>query len=332
MMEKEMGIYKDGHKHEEWIYYSPTGIINYKMNYKEGLQEGVCEFYYKNGHPYVFGEYKNGNKHGKWQYFNKAGQPSMIINFDNGLKNDTLFRFHPNGQVKEQFIFANDTLTSIGLTYYKDGSLKDSVYYDAGKLQRYVCFSRKGKPMDAGTYENGNGIIKTYNDKEVLLLEIAVEDYKAHGPCKAYKAGETKEHINFGDKEYTTAKFIKGSKQSGRLFRLFPLEITLDGVWVIVDEMPSYMGGQAALFQFIHKQVSNKYPLEAKKQNIRGTVYVGFHLNDLGFVENVEIKRGLHELLDPIAMEIVKDLPRWQPGFEDGMPITIAFTLPIKFD
>jgi Ca-activated chloride channel family protein len=100
-------------------------------------------------------------------------------------------------------------------------------------------------------------------------------------------------------------------------------------VFVIVEDMPEFPGGNAALANYLSKNV--KYPEEARKKGIQGRVFVNFVIDVDGKVVNVRIVRGVHPLLDAEAMRVVKAMPKWEPGKQRGKPVRTTYTLPVSF-
>ena len=102
-----------------------------------------------------------------------------------------------------------------------------------------------------------------------------------------------------------------------------------DEVFLIVENMPKYPGGEEALRKDIAEAV--KYPEEAKKNKISGKVFVSFVINKEGKVENPKIERGVDSLLDKEALRVIKLLKTWTPGTQRGIKVKVQFTLPINF-
>lgn len=99
--------------------------------------------------------------------------------------------------------------------------------------------------------------------------------------------------------------------------------------FTIVEEMPSYPGGDAALMQFLQKNI--KYPQIAKENGISGVVYVSFIVDRTGQVTEVKVVRGVDPFLDKEAVRVVSSLKGYTPGKQRGKPVPVQFTLPIRF-
>ena len=97
-------------------------------------------------------------------------------------------------------------------------------------------------------------------------------------------------------------------------------------VYTVVSEMPKFNGN---LFQWLAQNI--KYPAEASQKHQQGTVMIKFVVEADGRVRQAEIIRGASPSLDKEAMRIVSIMPKWIPGKQDGRPVAVYYTLPIKF-
>lgn len=113
-------------------------------------------------------------------------------------------------------------------------------------------------------------------------------------------------------------------------------EIPMDGydipesdVVMFADVMPEYPGGTNAMFDFIRKNV--KYPESAKEKGIEGRVYVNFVIDKDGSISDIKVLRGLCKEIDEEAVRVVKAMPKWNPGMQDGEPVRVQYMLPFYF-
>jgi periplasmic protein TonB len=102
-------------------------------------------------------------------------------------------------------------------------------------------------------------------------------------------------------------------------------------IFVSVEEMPGFPGGEAKLFEYLGKNI--QYPQMEKENGISGTVYVYFVINKQGKVQDVKVARGVKGGggLDKEAMRVIKNMPDWSVGKQNGRPAMVQFTLPVKF-
>ena len=102
-----------------------------------------------------------------------------------------------------------------------------------------------------------------------------------------------------------------------------------DEIFMIVEEIPEFPGGEDALHRFMIEHT--KYPKSAKKKHVSGTVYVQFVINEKGEIENVMIPRSVDPALDREAVRVVENMPNWIPGKIRGKPVKALQTLWFDF-
>ena len=101
-------------------------------------------------------------------------------------------------------------------------------------------------------------------------------------------------------------------------------------VYEVVKTMPEFNGGFSALVEYLIANI--KYPDEAKKNNITGTVFVSFIVEKDGTISNTALLKSANPLLDAEALRVVSAMPNWKPGLnDDGKPVNVKFNLPINF-
>lgn len=100
-------------------------------------------------------------------------------------------------------------------------------------------------------------------------------------------------------------------------------------VFTIVEQMPSFPGGEKELYRFIGLTIT--YPVEAQVNNESGKIYVSFVVNTDGNLTDIRILRGISKSLNNEALRIVSLMPRWIPGTQGGTAVKVRFYLPIRF-
>lgn len=100
-------------------------------------------------------------------------------------------------------------------------------------------------------------------------------------------------------------------------------------IYDVVEKMPEFPGGDIALFRFIRFNL--RYPAEAQKARIEGTVYARFQVNQDGKVEKAEILRSLCRECDRETIRVIYSMPDWKPGMQKGKNVSVWYTLPVKF-
>jgi protein TonB len=97
-----------------------------------------------------------------------------------------------------------------------------------------------------------------------------------------------------------------------------------------VEQMPEYPGGQMAMNTFLKQNL--QYPKLASEMGISGKVYVQFTVDEQGNIGNIKILRGLGAGCDEEAIRVIKLMPKWLPGKQNGTSVKTYFTLPIIFN
>lgn len=100
-------------------------------------------------------------------------------------------------------------------------------------------------------------------------------------------------------------------------------------VFVVVEEMPAYPGGDKAMMEFIYNNIV--YPAEAKEKNIQGRVVLRFVVKYNGEVGDVQVIKGVDPLLNMEAQRVIENLPVWKPGKQGGKPVNVWYSVPVTF-
>ena len=108
-----------------------------------------------------------------------------------------------------------------------------------------------------------------------------------------------------------------------------PAPTPTDSVYEVAEVMPEFPGGTQALFKFISENL--EYPQHAIDGQIEGRVTVQFVVDKTGKVGNIQVVRSIDKLLDQAAIDVVRALPAWKPGMQNGQPVNVRYTLPVSF-
>jgi len=106
-------------------------------------------------------------------------------------------------------------------------------------------------------------------------------------------------------------------------------EIVEEKIFLVVEQMPSFPGGEAKMYGYIGKNI--EYPRIAKESGISGRVFVTFVVEKDGTVTDVQILRGIGGGCDEEAVRVIKSMPKWKPGKQRGKPVRVQYRMPIKF-
>ena len=100
-------------------------------------------------------------------------------------------------------------------------------------------------------------------------------------------------------------------------------------VFDVVEQMPQFPGGQQALFEYLSKNI--KYPVIAEENGVQGRVIVTFVVERDGSITDVKVVKSVDPSLDKEAQRVVKSMPRWIPGKQNGSAVRVKYTVPVTF-
>jgi len=106
-------------------------------------------------------------------------------------------------------------------------------------------------------------------------------------------------------------------------------KVEKEEVFRSVEQMPTFPGGDAALMKYLSSHI--QYPAMAAENNIQGRVVVQFVVTKTGKVGEVKVVRSVDKSLDKEAVRVVKTLPNFVPGRQNGQPVNVWYTLPVQF-
>ncbi len=99
--------------------------------------------------------------------------------------------------------------------------------------------------------------------------------------------------------------------------------------FITVEVQPSFMGGNSEMYKFLSKNL--KYPTAAQRANIQGKVFLSFIVEKDGSITDIETMRGIGFGCDEEAMRVVKLMPKWIAGKQNGRNVRVKFTIPVFF-
>lgn len=99
--------------------------------------------------------------------------------------------------------------------------------------------------------------------------------------------------------------------------------------FIAVEEMPEFPGGESALIAYIAK--NTKYPGIARENNIEGRVFISFVVEKDGSISDAKVIRGIGGGCDEEALRVIKSLPNFKPGKQNGRAVRVQYNVPVNF-
>ena len=268
------------------------------MKDANGIRHGRVISYYAEDKPRMVGNYKENDFFGPFLYYYPNGQVESKGNYSDGDRLGLWEEWYPTGKPRKagNYLPKEQTTPAPYRDTYHITSFWDSTgtqLVTAG-TGRFYATDDNGKLLEEGTYASGA--------KEGKWL-----DYYENGKVKH-------------EEIYEAAELVRGTyfNESGEPSK-----------YKAYEAMPEYPGGLPALGNFLRSHL--KYPNQAKRRNISGTVFVGFIVDNTGRVKDVKVLKGIGFGCDEEAVRVVSLFPPWNPGRQRGQPVSVWYSLPIRF-
>lgn len=108
-----------------------------------------------------------------------------------------------------------------------------------------------------------------------------------------------------------------------------PKHVEDNKIFEVVEQNPTFPGGTAALMSWLSQNI--KYPVIAAENGVKGRVIVQFVVEKDGSITDVVVAKSVDPSLDKEAARVIKNMPHWIPGRQNGSPVRVRFTVPVTF-
>lgn len=240
--------------------------------------------------------------------------------------------FHPERQqVTAEITFSNKQLSQRQGTakfWYDNGQLQAEGLFDANlRIGKWQFFTNRGLKIRSGSYQRG-------------MAEDQWETYDGKGRLKSvhtYRAGQKEGPFSIYDSTGTV--IARGVYRADTLLsRTPPLteeappgEVLphLKACASITDDTERNQCNSKLLTQFIRENI--RYPKKARAYEVQGKVVIRFVVNKDGKISDIEPIHSLCGPIEEVCIELVRNLPPWEPGRQQGAPVRVQFDLPFTF-
>lgn len=319
------------------ISYLTDGSIDKEDIIKEGRLKQRTIFYPDGKKKLLFSGDEN-TLNGEYQIWYPTGQLSFSGNYKNNLKEGEFQQFDSLGVLTKKGVYLEGKLIS------GEAVVQDIVYENPEIPAQYIngdedfdCFLKRRSAEING--------LKEMKDEKKIKLNLVVDKTGAITKIETLSVLHQPEleilNVVFKELPVFTPATVEDIPVESIL--KLKLIISKDGiktnteekgkqimdVFTDVEVMPQFPGGGEALRKFISSNL--RYPIEAQKRGVQGKVFVNFIVNETGGVTNIKLMRGINLYLDAEAMRVVRLMPKWEPGRQDGKPVKVSYTVPINF-
>lgn len=181
-------------------------------------------------------------------------------------------------------------------------------------------------------YENTN--LEAIAEEEIEIIQTA----QVEPPPPPPDIPEVIEILNVVEDDVETAEIEINTEDEKDKAIVIQAPVASSGVveaedsdvpFVVVEKMPSFPGGETALFKYLGDNI--KYPVIAQESGIQGRVTCQFVVNRDGSIVDIEVVRSVDKSLDAEAIRVISKMPRWTPGMQRGKTVRVKYTLPVNF-
>ncbi|WP_242689249.1 energy transducer TonB [Pedobacter sp. SYSU D00535] len=235
---------------------------------------------------------------------------------------DLVRRFDKKGGLASEINYKDNKYEGEAKFYYKNGQLREVVeHYHAPNPMNPHGSSEVHVKMVAYFDSLGNQQVKDGNGFAIVKTDAFTEKGRYSDGVKdsIWTGVSSKSDFSYIEK-FDKGKFVSGESVSdGQKFVYNQQEI-----------QPEYPGGIMQFYQYIGRNY--KYPAEARKKGVSGTVIVSFVVEKDGSLTDLKTLRDLGMGTGEEALRVVKNSPSWIPGKQHGVPVRVQYTLPIRLN
>ena len=228
------------------------------------------------------------------------------------------YRIHSSEGSKTKIAdyYITDTLQMTGFAKGYNLARLDGSFISEGP---FVYYHTNGKIRSKGSYKNNIKVgewLYFYPEGQLHITE----NYDSKGRF-------TENFIVYypDGKVRRSDLYKKGVLQKGNCY----IASGNDTTWFPYEIMPEYPGGDEARNRFLAENII--YPFQAMNQGIEGNVYLSFVIDVDGSLVDIVLLQGVSPVIDDEALRVVRLMPKWKPGSQDGKPVRVLFRMPVYF-
>ena len=158
--------------------------------------------------------------------------------------------------------------------------------------------------------------------------DLAMDDEKQEEPIKtAQEASEGQ--FTTGNETFTEGSEEGEKRKTEEMQVVEEKHEEVNTVFEVVEQMPQFPGGDAALMQYLSSHI--KYPVIAEENGIQGRVVCTFVVERDGSITDVRVVKSVDPSLDKEAKRVIGSMPKWIPGKQNGAAVRVKYTVPVTF-
>jgi TonB family protein len=309
----------------------------------EDIKEGISTWYFKNGNKKEQASYLHNLENGDYiSYLENGSKRSDQKYNDDKLDGPSIF-YYESGSIKAKKYYEEGLINGLSIFYYENGNIEEKEYFKEGKeIGDDSAWYATGELWWVAHYIDGKrtGQSFVWYENHKVKWSWNYKNGKLHGKQFSYFKTDSLESVDEYNDGKQVGKFViywennKLKRQelheddsliAGKCYDTTGHEIA----FYKYAEMPVFPGGESALMTFLRMHIH--YPASAVENDIQGRVIVDFVVDKNGKIQDVNISKGVYPSLDKEAIRVVKSMPDWIPGKQDGNTVNVSYKVPIKF-
>ena len=219
------------------------------------------------------------------------------INYFNGTPQGIAYYYYPNGRIMKTLEYGNEGMS--GWVDFVNAKYKIIDYFDSTGVQQVKAGLGYAKEVEGNLIDEGNYV---------------------NGIKEGLWKGHYKLQSSVFEEIYAKGIFISG------------VSISSEGIrteYRKIEELPEFIGGRKSWAKYISRNTN--YPKDARKGHIAGRVILSFVIDKDGILTDVKLLRGIYPSIDVEALRVLRASPKWKPGIQRGVPVRVAYTMPMEF-
>lgn len=332
---------------------SPSGLFpdskringKYLWGYVDGQGHTVIQYQYKDAKDFREGLARVQSEDGSYYFINNTG--GALTDRHNEIAeyaSDGFIRYKPN-------VMPNNATPKWGFLNRFGRRTIPAKYYDAGDFSEGIAYVEEliGEELWCGFIDNnGNKVHRTkYNIATYSRFKdgyiVARDESGKYGyinrqgqPLTSFMFDYAEDfseglaRVSVGDKWGFVDKQGNSTFNPPASTKTAQSTNTEADTIYVTETLPSFVGGQTAMVRWLSEHL--QYPEEALNKGIKGRVIASFCVEKDGTISNVEIVKSVHPLLDNETIRLLKTMPKWIPGTQDGIPVRAKFSVPLTYN
>jgi TonB family protein len=301
----------DGMESEEEFVFNRQGLLEKHHHSRSGRRdEYQYDFDTKNGFRLIS---KTDNKGNITKYSTTFDANGLLAEMSSSNGEKVVYSFNDNQLNK--------------ITHYNKSGVVKTDYYDSHlQLEKSV---RNGVTI-VYKYNSEGDVVSMSKMKGNTVMESTTYDYEysTEGLWTNMVQNNNGNYFLTKSRQFDKPVIIRNEDNDTPKKAVNTLFSNADA-FDVVEQMPTFPGGEVALLQFLNANVH--YPEVAEENGIQGRVIVSFVVERDGTVTNAEVVKSVDPLLDKEAVRVIRSMPRWKPGIQDGKPVRVKYTTPVTF-